>query len=63
MIGGERNEFRLAERMVLPVAKLLHPLLPRALRVNPAANIADVLVDSVLAPKPGVRLATSRDLV
>ncbi|MFM0499875.1 Rossmann-fold NAD(P)-binding domain-containing protein [Paraburkholderia caffeinilytica] len=63
MIGGERKEFRLAERMVLPVAKLLGPLLPRGLRVNPAANIADVLVDSVVAGKAEVRMVTSRDLV
>ncbi|MFM0092070.1 NAD-dependent dehydratase [Paraburkholderia sediminicola] len=63
MIGGERKEFRLAERMVLPVAKFLRPLLPRGLRVNPAANIADVLVDSVIAGKAEVRMVTSRDLV
>ncbi|SOF00542.1 Uncharacterized conserved protein YbjT, contains NAD(P)-binding and DUF2867 domains [Burkholderia sp. OK233] len=63
MIGGERQEFRLAERMVLPVANFLRPLLPRGLRVNPAANIADVLVDSVVAGKAEVRMVTSRDLV
>ncbi|CAE6785858.1 MULTISPECIES: Rossmann-fold NAD(P)-binding domain-containing protein [Paraburkholderia] len=63
MIGGERQEFRLAERMVLPVAKFLRPLLPRGLRVNPAANIADVLVDSVVAGKAEARMVTSRDLV
>ncbi len=63
MIGGEREEFRLAERIVLPIARLFHPLLPKGLRVNPPANIADVLVSSVLDGKPGARMVTSRDIV
>lgn len=63
MIGGDRQEFRLAERIVLPVATLLHPLLPKGLRVNPAVNIAAVLVDAVLQRRPGVRMVTSSDLV
>ncbi|HEY0199871.1 MAG TPA: NAD-dependent dehydratase [Rhodanobacter sp.] len=63
MIGGEREEFRLAERIVLPIAKLLHPLLPKGLRVNPPAHIADVLVTSVLEGRSGVRMVTSKDMV
>lgn len=63
MIGGEREEFRLAERIVMPVASLLRPLLPRGLRVNPVGNIARVLVESVLERRPGVRLVTSREMV
>ncbi len=63
MIGGEREEFRLAERIVMPLAALLHPLLPRGLRVNPAGNIARALVESVLERQPGVHMVTSRDLV
>ncbi|WP_256991576.1 hypothetical protein [Burkholderia sp. AU6039] len=62
MIGGKREEFRLAERIVMPIALALHPLLLRALRVNRIENIAKVLVESVLEPQPGVRMVTSRDL-
>ncbi|TDV15707.1 NAD-dependent dehydratase [Paraburkholderia caballeronis] len=63
MIGAEREEFRLAERIVMPVATLLRPLLPRGLRVNPVGNIAKVLVESVLERQPGVRMVTSREMV
>jgi uncharacterized protein YbjT (DUF2867 family) len=63
MIGGDRQEFRIAERMVLPIATFLHPFLPRGLRVNPASNIAEVLVDAVVTQKPGSHRVTSRDIV
>lgn len=63
MIGGEREEFRLAERIVLPIARGLQPWLPKGLHVNPPERIADVLVRSVLDAQPGVRLVTSRDIV
>ncbi|WP_020202314.1 NAD(P)H-binding protein [Cupriavidus sp. WS] len=62
MIGGERDEFRLAERMIFPLAALLRPVLPRGLRINPAANIARALVAAVAAALPGERMITSRDL-
>ncbi|PFH11795.1 uncharacterized protein YbjT (DUF2867 family) [Collimonas sp. PA-H2] len=63
MIGGARDEFRIAERGVHALATILRPLLPRGLRINPAANIAKILVKSVIAPEPGRRMITSRDLV
>lgn len=63
MIGGSREEFRLAERLILPVAALLRPILPRGLRINPPANIAKALIDGVLSGIPGAHLLTSRDLV
>lgn len=63
MIGGYREEFRLAESIVLPIAKFLHPLLPRGLRINPASNIAKVMIDAAIAHQPGQYMMTSRDLV
>ncbi len=63
MIGGHRAEFRLAERVVFPLATLLRPLLPRGLRINPVANIAKRLVESVVASRPGRHMIVSRDLV
>ncbi len=62
MIGGDREEFRLAERLVFPVAALLRPVLPRALRINPAPRIAKALVDAVVSGAPGVRMVTSSEL-
>ncbi len=63
MIGGHRDEFRLAERLIFPVAAMLGPILPRGLRINPAANIARALLEAVIAQAPGERLMTSKDLV
>ncbi|WP_050463966.1 Rossmann-fold NAD(P)-binding domain-containing protein [Herbaspirillum autotrophicum] len=63
MIGGHRQEFRLAERVIMPLASLLRPLLPKPLRINPAINIADVLIEAAVTAKNGVRLVTSRELI
>lgn len=63
MIGGHREEFRLAERMMFPVARILRPLLPKGLWINPAAHIAAALIQAAVAPKPGLTMVISRDLV
>ncbi len=62
LIGGHRAEFRLAERVALSLATALGPLLPRGLRVNPATNIARLLVEAIAAPHPGRHFVTSRDI-
>lgn len=61
-IGGDREEFRPAERLVLPLLKILRPLLPRGLRINPAARIAEVLVEAAVTAEPGRHMITSRDM-
>jgi uncharacterized protein YbjT (DUF2867 family) len=63
IIQGHRNETRSAERAVLAIAHVLGPLLPKGLRPNPAARIAQVLLDSVFAAKPGVTRVLSKDLI
>ncbi|MGY2167327.1 NAD-dependent epimerase/dehydratase family protein [Pseudomonas gingeri] len=63
MIGGSREEFRPAERLIMPLAALLRPILPRGLWINPPANIARVMIEAVCSGPPGVHLLTSRDLV
>jgi uncharacterized protein YbjT (DUF2867 family) len=63
MIGGNREEFRPAERVILPLAALLKPVLPRSLWINHPENIARVMIDTVQSPVAGVHLLTSKDLV
>lgn len=63
MIGGHRDEFRLAERLVLTVAAALRPLLPKSLWINPAERLADILVNAVITQKAGVHRLTSRDVI
>lgn len=63
LIGGERNEVRLGERLALTVLGALGPVLPRAWRINPASEIARALVEAALAPQPGEHVVASRALV
>ncbi len=63
MIGGHREEVRLAERSVFPMAAFLRPVLPRGLWINPASNIAGALLDAVVAREDRLRVLTSSDLV
>lgn len=63
MIGGHREEFRPLERLVLPVAAMLRPLLPKGLWINPAKSIAGILVDAAITQKAGLHRVASRDVV
>jgi uncharacterized protein YbjT (DUF2867 family) len=53
IIGGQRDDLRLGESVVLRLSKVLGPILPKKFRINPAANIAGALIDSVIAALPG----------
>lgn len=62
IIGGPRNEVRLAEKLVLALSRVLAPALPKKFRVNPAPVIAASLLNSVLAGRPGCRRIFAEDL-
>jgi len=53
IIGGKRDESRFAEGLALTLSRILAPVLPKKFHVNPAAKIAGVLLDSVIAAVPG----------
>jgi uncharacterized protein YbjT (DUF2867 family) len=53
IIGGKRHESRFAEGLALTLSRILAPVLPKKFHVNPAAKIAGVLLDSVIAAVPG----------
>lgn len=53
LIGGARSTPRAGEAAAGAVLRALGPILPRAWRISPAGRIADVLVDAVLAARPG----------
>jgi len=55
-IGGDRQERRPSERAFLAVLGAVNPILPRGWRLNPAANIARVLIEAAIAAKPGTRV-------
>jgi uncharacterized protein YbjT (DUF2867 family) len=62
MIGGERAEFRLAERIWLPVLGALGPVLPKAWRIAPAPVIARAMLDAALRQPHGVNVIASDQL-
>lgn len=59
LIGGKREEFRPAEKMMTFVIKALGPLLPLQWQINPAENIAQVLLNAAIHPNPGVTIIPS----
>ncbi len=63
LIGGERAERRTGEHLASLVLGALGPVLPRAWRINPAGRIAAAMVDAALAPRPGVQVVGSAELV
>jgi uncharacterized protein YbjT (DUF2867 family) len=62
LIGGQRRERRPAEMAGGLVLGLLGPVLPRRLRINPAARIASAMVDAAVAAVAGQRIIESADL-
>jgi uncharacterized protein YbjT (DUF2867 family) len=62
LIGGTRQETRPAERAAILAARILHPLLPRRWRINPAEAIARAMLDAAVAARPGQRTINSAEL-
>ena len=62
LIGGQREEFRLGERVMVATLGVAGPLLPRRWRLNPAAIIAQALLQAALEPKPGVNIVSSAQM-
>jgi len=63
IIGGKREESRFGEGVALSLSHLLAPVLPRKFHVNPAAVIARVLLDSVIAGVPGCHYRYAESLI
>jgi uncharacterized protein YbjT (DUF2867 family) len=53
IIGGKREGARFAEGIALALSHILAPILPKKFHVDPAAKIAGVLIESVIAAEPG----------
>lgn len=62
LIGGDRAEWRAGERVATLALKCLSPVLPKAWRINPAAKIAEVLLDAALDDRTGTRIIDSREM-
>lgn len=62
LIGGERTEFRLAERVSSALLGALAPVLPRGWRISPAENIASALIEAAVAAQPGQHVISADQL-
>lgn len=62
LISGEREEFRLAERVAEVALKAAAPVLPRKWRVNPAQHIALAMLEAAVEGRAGERTVGSREL-
>lgn len=63
LIGGQRMERRPAEVVGGFILGLLAPVLPRRLRINPAASIARAMVDAAVGAAPGEHVIGSAELI
>ena len=62
LIGGRRQEPRLAEQVASVVLAGLRPILPRGWRINPASTIARALIDAAVTACPGRHVVGSASL-
>lgn len=62
LIGGDRTEFRLGERIASVALGVLGPILPRRMRIDPAGNIARALLEAAIGGRPGVHVVGAAEL-
>jgi uncharacterized protein YbjT (DUF2867 family) len=63
MIGGQREEQRAGESLVLNLSKALGLLVPKRFRISPAPNIAAALIDAVILGPPGCHFRFAESLL
>jgi len=62
LIGGVRDTHRPAEQASIFVVRALGRLLPRWLRINPSATIAEAMLDAAIAGRPGRHVVDAASL-
>jgi len=63
LIGGERDEPRFREGIVLRLMSIFAPILPKKFHVNPAPTIAAAVLHAVTRAEPGLHLRYPDSLV
>jgi len=63
LIGGQRDEPRLMEQIALQLLRILAPILPKKLQINPADTIAAACLNAVMARDPGFHIRKAESLV
>jgi len=63
LIGGQREEPRLMEQIALQLLRILAPILPKKLQINPADTIAAACLNAVMASDPGFHIRHAESLI
>ena len=63
LIGGQRDEPRLMEHIALQLLRILAPIPPKKLQINPADTIAAACLNAVMASDPGFHIRNAESLV
>jgi uncharacterized protein YbjT (DUF2867 family) len=63
LIGGEREEFRAGERVLVAALSLLDRVVPQRWRINPADRIAHALLQAAIEAPSGIEVVPSDRLV
>tara|TARA_R110002153_G_scaffold18021_1_gene62936 strand:+ start:140742 stop:141371 length:630 start_codon:yes stop_codon:yes gene_type:complete len=63
LIDGNRNEKRLGEQIMVNFLKVFAGLLPKSMRVNPARNIAQHMIEAAVLQKQGINIIRSKQLI
>lgn len=63
LIGGNRTDFRLGEKIALAMLGTIGFLVPRRYRINPATTIARAMTEAAIGARPGIHVITSDRLV
>jgi uncharacterized protein YbjT (DUF2867 family) len=61
-LGGERSEVRMMERVMGSVLRVAAPVLPVAVRINPATTVAAFLVEAAIGGNRGKHIIVSADI-
>lgn len=61
-IGGQRQERRRGEQLLVRAVNGMEPVLPGRVRVKPAEHIATALLQAALAAEPGTRIVESEHI-
>lgn len=62
MLGGERADAEMLERITGVVLRTLAPILPAVAKISPAPTVAAFLLDAATAGVPGEHIRTSREI-
>lgn len=63
LIDGDRKEKRFGEQIMVGILKIFGVILPKAMQLNPARNIAQQMIEAALQQQQGIQIIRSDKLI